>query len=406
MKFKSTLCACLIVVVVPTAAFPQDLAGPWDVQLECPGGAIRFGLDIQNNAGVWTGFLINGPERIKIPKLNANKETVKIEIDHYDSVMELRFKFNAKADQATGKWKKRRGQKEWVEMNCSAQRHEVGNNFEPCDKFLGRWAVKFSSSDDPAVGIFKKTNSENRVLGTFLTSTGDYRYLDGGVRNGRLELSCFDGAHAFLFHAELDGEGALQGEFWSSNTWHETWSAKSDPNASLPDEFKQTSINEEIDWGALKFPDLDGKPTRLNDPKFAGKARVIYIFGSWCPNCHDAGAYFSELEKQYKSKGLSILGLAFEMTGDFKRDSEQVKKYLKRHDSSYPVLIAGLSDKKEASKSFPVLDRVRSYPTTIFVDRTGTVRAVHTGFTGPATGKAYRQLKQEFERLINNLLKN
>ena len=132
--------------------------------------------------------------------------------------------------------------------------------------------------------------------------------------------------------------------------------------------------------------------------------RLIYVFGSWCPNCHDAAEYFAELQKKYDGQRLSILGLAFEHTGDFERDSQQVRRYLERHGASYPVLIAGLSDKKEASQAVPFLDRVRSYPTTVFVDANNKVRAVHTGFSGPATGAAYVDLKQKFESLIDQMI--
>jgi thiol-disulfide isomerase/thioredoxin len=405
MKFISSIIANVLVYAVPLTAFTQDWGGQWDMQIECPGGGIRFGLDLQEKSGQWSGFLINGPERIKIPMVDVDHQTLKLKIDHYDSELELRFDDSSRGAKANGTWKKRRNAEQWVMMNCSAERPRETDDYEPSERFLGRWAVQFESSDDPAVGVFKKFKG-HRVSGTFLTSTGDYRFLDGGVKDGKLQLSCFDGAHAFLFQAEVSGEQALKGDFWSSNTWHETWTAKRDQNASLPDEFKQTILSNNVDLGALSFPDLDGKPTRLDDPKFAGKARIIYVFGSWCPNCHDAGAYFAELEKKYGAKGLSILGLAFELTGDFERDADQVKKYLKRHGSRYPVLVAGLADKSEASKSFPALDRVRSYPTTIFLDRNGDVAAVHTGFSGPATGEAYQQLKQKFEERIENLIKD
>lgn len=93
------------------------------------------------------------------------------------------------------------------------------------------------------------------------------------------------------------------------------------------------------------------------------------------------------------------------MTNDPKRNAQQVKKYLARHESDYPVLIAGPADKKLATKAFPVLDRVRSYPTTIFVDEDDNITAVHTGFSGPATGAAYVELKEKFESEIEKLLK-
>ena len=205
---------------------------------------------------------------------------------------------------------------EWVTMQFSAIRQQDQTHESPHD-FLGRWAVKFSSSEDPAVAVFEQLPGTNRVKGTFLTTTGDYRYLDGSVSNRVLSLSCFDGAHAFLFRARLTENGEIEGEFWSSNTWHETWKANRDPSAKLTEAFAQTKIAGKGKLSDLMFPDLTGTPRRLDDPMFAGKARIIYVFGSWCPNCHDAAVYFSELHKRYGNQGLSILGLAFELTGEF-----------------------------------------------------------------------------------------
>ena len=82
-----------------------------------------------------------------------------------------------------------------------------------------------------------------------------------------------------------------------------------------------------------------------------------------------------------------------------------VRAYIKKQRIGYPVLVGGISDKAAASKAFPALDRVRSYPTTIFLDRNGKVRAVHTGFSGPATGDAHRRLRQRFEEIVEELIK-
>ena len=75
-----------------------------------------------------------------------------------------------------------------------------------------------------------------------------------------------------------------------------------------------------------------------------------------------------------------------------------------KHGATYPMLVAGLADKQKASAAFPALDRIRSYPTAIFLDAQGKVRAVHSGFSGPATGAAYDELRAEYERLIEELL--
>ncbi len=97
----------------------------------------------------------------------------------------------------------------------------------------GRWKVRFETSERPAVGVFEARGSD--VTGTFLTSTGDDRFLAGSYERGRLRLSCFDGAHAFLFDARATGE-RLAGTFHSGNAWTETWSATRDAeeSAALP----------------------------------------------------------------------------------------------------------------------------------------------------------------------------
>ena len=75
-----------------------------------------------------------------------------------------------------------------------------------------------------------------------------------------------------------------------------------------------------------------------------------------------------------------------------------------RFGVDYPVLLAGTNDKAEASKALPALNRVVAFPTTIFIDKKGKVRHIHTGFSGPGTGKYYDQYIGEYNRLIDKLL--
>jgi arginyl-tRNA--protein-N-Asp/Glu arginylyltransferase len=42
--------------------------------------------------------------------------------------------------------------------------------------------------------------------------------------------------------------------------------------------------------------------------------------------------------------------------------------------------------------------------TTLFIDRTGVVRKIHTGFSGPATGKHYEKLVADFTSTVDALL--
>lgn len=53
-----------------------------------------------------------------------------------------------------------------------------------------------------------------------MTETGDYRYLEGVVNGNQLQLSTFDGAHAFLFTGTVT-DSTINGHFYSGNHWKE-----------------------------------------------------------------------------------------------------------------------------------------------------------------------------------------
>jgi thiol-disulfide isomerase/thioredoxin len=280
-------------------------------------------------------------------------------------------------------------------------------------KWTGRWRMGFDGDSNAAVMDIQAA-ADGVTTGTILAPTGDYGFLEGAFSYfhqppeppaGSLKLSSFDGAHAFLIVGALEPDGAtLKGDFWSGDTFHDTWTAKRDDAASLPDAFSQTQFSEGAKLDGLKFPDLDGTMRSLSDPAFAGKARIIEVFGSWCPNCNDASRYLGELHRKYKGRGLSIVGLAFEYTGDFQRDAEQVKEFAKYHGTQYPLLLAGVADREKASAALPIIDKVRAYPTIILLDGQGKGRAVYTGFSGPATGGEYTRFKLTFEAMIEDLL--
>lgn len=381
------------------------LQGTWRVSLETPGGPLPFRLVIAEIDGSLSAQIVNGPERIDVPIEVQGENQFQLTMPHYDSQVDLRLSDDGRF---VGQWTKRRGLKEIAQVPCLAVRGDQGIDpqlkLAAPDRFLGRWSVRFADSDDPAVGVFQRFESGQEVIGTFLTTTGDYRYLHGGVIGEQLVLSCFDGAHAFLFKAELDADNGLHGGFWSGNWYQDTWTGQRNANAKLPDGFAQTLETGAKSWEELQFPDLRGQLQSLGQAEFRGKVTLIEIFGSWCPNCHDEAAYLKQLRAKYGMQGLKVLGLAFELTGDWERDAKQVRRYIERFEIDYPILIAGLSDKAKASQAFPVLDRIRSFPTTLFLDSQGEIRAIYTGFSGPATGQEHRTLRLRFEALIEKLL--
>lgn len=74
-----------------------------------------------------------------------------------------------------------------------------------------------------------------------------------------------------------------------------------------------------------------------------------------------------------------------------------------RFNIPYPLLITGYTP-GEADKSLPMLKDIIGFPTTIIIDKKGDVRKIHTGFSGPGTGKYYTEFIEEFETLTDNLL--
>ena len=97
---------------------------------------------------------------------------------------------------------------------------------------------------------------------------------------------------------------------------------------------------------------------------------------------------------------------------------KQKKRYLKfnhqtkierlkdRIGLTYPILLAqfGSVDKVEAQQKLPMLNHILSFPTTIFIDKKGGVRKIHTGFNGPATGNKYVEFKKNFNEIVAELL--
>jgi thiol-disulfide isomerase/thioredoxin len=384
--------------------------GVWRATLLSPGGQLPFGLRIERTGEGYDAAIINGPETIPIPHVHVSLGQITFDIPHYDSSIVADIAPDGRT--LLGRWTKRTGEDAWALMDFKAVQSEQGlPRFVPVNgldriwntSFPTRWRMKFDSSDDDAVAVFNVAD-DNTVTGTIMTTTGDYRYLAGDITRGELRLSTFDGAHAFLFGANLQNDGSLKGDFWSRDSWHETWTAVPDPDARLPDAFGQVAWTGDADLADLAFPDLEGTLRTLDDPAFAGKARIIEVFGSWCPNCHDHADFMAELDRMYRERGLSIVGLAFEVAADFERNVEQVRRFTDRHNVAYPILIAGLSDKAKATQTLRVLDRVKSYPTTIFMDQSGTVRAIYSGYSGPATGDAHTKLREDFIRIIEDLL--
>ncbi len=273
----------------------------------------------------------------------------------------------------------------------------------------GGWEVTFSPNTPnsyKAKGIFKE-EGDNKISGTFLTETGDYRFLEGALDKGNLKLSCFDGAHAFLFDGVVKNDSITSGMFYSGNTYSEPWVAVKNDNFELSDPNTLTYLKEGYNSVDFTFPDLEGREVSINDKRFKGKVIIVQIMGSWCPNCLDESKYLSKYYTNRKPDNTEVIALAFEQASPHGKAAKNLNRLKERLGIKYPILIAqtGSASKKLAAEKLPMLNHVLSYPTTLFIDKAGVVRKIHTGFNGPATGKKYIDFTKEFEAFVAMLSK-
>ena len=270
-----------------------------------------------------------------------------------------------------------------------------------------RWKVTFSPGQEdayPAIGKFEM-DATGYTTGTFLTETGDYRFLAGHFDGARLQLSCFDGAHAFLFDARLQKDGQLMGTFFSGNHWQEPWIATPDETYQLADMQTLTTLKEGYTSLSFRFPNIEGDTIQYDSTDFQGKVTIVEISGSWCPNCMDASRFLQSLYEEYQSEGLEVLALDYELVDDFEKFQENERRLRQDLSLTYPVLFGGKASKTEAAQTLPMLNHIMSYPTLVFIGKDGEVRSIHTGFSGPGTGEEYDNYVQQTRQLVQRLLR-
>ncbi|MCK8524119.1 TlpA family protein disulfide reductase [Aquimarina sp. D1M17] len=383
---------------------PVDfLEGPWRASLTVQDNEkLPFLFEVMEDE---TLKIFNAEEVIDVDEVRINGDSIKINFPVFEGYIAAKF-----VDSVTisGNFiKESLDRIVPFEAKYGAQDRFAITNKTTYD-LTGNWETVFSENNEEdryiAKGIFKQNG--NVVSGTFRTTTGDYRYLEGVLNNDELQLSTFDGAHAFLFTAKVT-DSTIQGNFYSGNHWKEPFIAKRNENYELPSEESLTFLKEGYDKFAFNFSDTNGNKVSLEDERFKNKVVIAQIMGTWCPNCMDETKYYVEYYNQNKDKDVAFVALAFEYAKTEEKAFKAIDRLTQKLNVTYPVLLAqyGTSDKKKAQEKLPMLNHVLSYPTTIFIDKKGQVRKIHTGFNGPATGQKYLDFKRDFESFIDQLLK-
>ncbi|MEO6520758.1 MAG: TlpA disulfide reductase family protein [Mucilaginibacter sp.] len=392
-----------LIITLNSFAQSKLINGTWHASVKTSTGKlIPFTFEVKGEATHKQIAIINGSEHFAVPDVKAIGDSVFIHMPLFDS--EFRAAFSG--DNLKGYWI-RHLPKQDVKFEFAAEPNQNYRFFKTTAKSAynvdGRWNAIFASGDT-TVAEFKQTGA--KLTGTFLTTTGDYRYLEGTVAGDSVYLSCFDGGHAFLFTAKIkDAQTLTDGKFYAGYSGKDEWTAIKNANAKLPDAYSLTALKPGYKKIAFTFTDLSGKKVSLTDERFKNKIVILQMMGSWCPNCMDETAYMVNFYKKYHARGVEVLGLAYERSTDFTRSKKSLEPLKNRFNVPYPILITGYTnDRGEPAKSLPMLANFAAFPTTIIIDKKGEVRKIHTGFSGPGTGDHYAEFINEFEKLNDDLL--
>jgi thiol-disulfide isomerase/thioredoxin len=134
----------------------------------------------------------------------------------------------------------------------------------------------------------------------------------------------------------------------------------------------------------FRLPDVDGKNIALADVK--GELTLINFWGTWCAPCRKEVPHLVELAVRYHDKGVRVVGLNYELSGDAD-PRKTVRAFVKDRGITYPCLMGDTPTRDK-------VPRFQGYPTTLFVDRQGMVRLHVLGY----------QSLETLEIMVNTLL--
>lgn len=369
--------------------------------------AVEFNLDTLvipahlriNDDGSWS--FINWTEHIKVDSMQWNGNSLTAKMPLFNTIID-----GIALNDSTfeGKWTDS-SREPLYQISFTAKRSRMPVFPAAASPKKLVYEVVFSPESpvdsDRAVGMFHKYDT--LLYGTFLTGSGDHRFLQGYQRGDSMTLSCFDGTHLFYYKAQIEGD-KLKGKFYSGKHHSANWEGVKNENAKLNHPDSLTSLISSEEEFKFKVRDDNGDSVQFDRSKFEGKVTIVQIFGSWCPNCTDESIFFRTLYEKYHENGLEVVPVAFERSDDFATAKSRVLRQFKQLGLVYPPYFGEKMGKGAAARIFSGLKDLSAYPTSIFIDKKGNVRKIHTGFYGPGTGEFYKIHTAELESFVTNLL--
>lgn len=121
-----------------------------------------------------------------------------------------------------------------------------------------------------------------------------------------------------------------------------------------------------------------GKPVSLASLK--GQIVLVNFWASWCGPCRKEMPILEQLNRQYRGKGVTLVGVNVEP------DSAAAADWLKATPVSFPILF-------DVDSTVSKLYQVEGMPNTVILDRKGNVRYIHRGYRAGAENEYLDQIR-------------
>ena len=146
------------------------------------------------------------------------------------------------------------------------------------------------------------------------------------------------------------------------------------------------TLSQEIRDTSVKT--LDGDSLKLSD--YDNKVIVVNLWATWCGPCRQEMPDLVKLNKEYKSRGLVVLGLA--TTYNEQQGIDHVKEFIKTQHVDYKILW------DDGALAAPLVKSVSGrgvIPQSFVITRDGKVFKHFTGFNPNSTPTLMRQAVEE-----------
>ena len=390
--------------------------GLWDGAMQGKVGEVSFGIELKQDNGKLHAELLNATDRMPFSSAVWDGKTLTLRMDYYDGTVVAHA---VSPERMEGEYS-RQGSQGIAHIPLVLTPHREQQKGKPWTgpSLAGDWLLRDSGDKSTVLVNFQQPGRTNADGSAILTGVVEPVDGDTGLLHGTLtqdadgkthfHLSRFDGIHVLALAGTVQPDGTLKGQFGGVRSASDFTAERSNDVSAADPNLKAGSLsrvkNPDEPFRATGI-DAAGKTVSLSDPQFKGKAVIVDIFGTWCPNCHDEAPVLQALYRKYHDQGLEIVGLAYEYTPDMQRNLRQLAVYREKYGITFPLLVAGTTDQDQIAKTLPQLVNFGAFPTAIFLDRDGKVRAIHAGFTGPSTGDRYLQVQQHMDELTREILK-